>query len=316
MSTCSLENGLGVLYNCIVQIGARGIGTNWTKRVLKCDIFGEQLASVQDTEEEIKSLWTGMEEWREAYINLVEEKRNLAEEMQNAMREMKDQIDKQASINEQLEAHIKTMEEEEGIIYRGKSMSEVHDKKSTLNAFMGRAETALWFSKSFGLQLQGLKVKEVETWKKYNLEVEGQENNSLSDEDMNRIEQILFLLDKFCVSDEFYHELTMYEGELPRSYLIKQFRNNLNNICHVTPTPGQHEGAQISFESLLVEQIKAMKENSDFNPEKDALKIKISGDGARMTRGTWQETYIECLYGQSWNSFVVLQVIWSSTSGP
>lgn len=104
-----------------------------------------------------------MEEWREAYINLVEEKRNLAEEMQNAMREMKDQIDKQASINEQLEAHIKTMEEEEGIIYLGKSMSEVHDKKSTLNAFMGRAETALWFSKSFGLQLQGLKVKEVET---------------------------------------------------------------------------------------------------------------------------------------------------------
>lgn len=100
---------------------------------------------------------------------------------------------------------------------------------------------------------------------------------------MNRIEQILFLLDKFCASDEFYHELTMYEGELPRSYLIKQFRNNLNNICHVTPTPGQHEGAQISFESLLVEQIKAMKENSDFNPEKDALKIKISGDGARMT---------------------------------
>lgn len=72
-------------------------------------------------------------------------------------------------------------------------------------------------------------MKEVETGK-YNLEVEGQDKHSLSDENMTRMEQMLFLLDKLCVGDVFYHELTTYEGELPPSYLIKQCKNFSNLI--------------------------------------------------------------------------------------
>ena len=43
---------------------------------------------------------------------------------------------------------------------------------------------------------------------------------------------------KFCVGDCFYHELTMVTDGLPKSYLVKQRRDQLNKICHVTPTPG------------------------------------------------------------------------------
>lgn len=44
-----------------------------------------------------------------------------------------------------------------------------------------------------------------------------------SEEDAKtKIEQSLFLLDKFCVGDAFYHELIMTIGGLPRSYLVKQ----------------------------------------------------------------------------------------------
>ncbi|CAB4030762.1 Hypothetical predicted protein, partial [Paramuricea clavata] len=45
-------------------------------------------------------------------------------------------------------------------------------------------------------------------------------------------EKVLFLLDKFCVSDEIYHELMLVSEELPRSYLIKQLRSNLNKTYH------------------------------------------------------------------------------------
>lgn len=77
----------------------------------------------------------------------------------------------------------------------------------------------------------------------------------------------------------------MIENGLPRSYLIKQCKNNLNKLCHVTPTPGTFEGAQVSFKSLLLQQISAFKkENPDFNFENETLKIKISGDGAKMTQ--------------------------------
>ena len=96
------------------------------------------------------------------------------------------------------------------------------------------------------------------------------------------------------MSDEFYLELSMIENGVPRSYLIKQCRNDLNKLCHVTSTPGTFEGAQIPFKSILCQQISAFKqENPDFDFDNETLKIKISGDGAKMTQKT---DYILHLY--------------------
>ena len=79
----------------------------------------------------------------------------------------------------------------------------------------------------------------------------------------------------------------MIENGVPRSYLIKQCRNDLNKLCHVTSTPGTFEGAQIPFKSILCQQISAFKqENPDFDFDNETLKIKISGDGAKMTQKT------------------------------
>ena len=77
----------------------------------------------------------------------------------------------------------------------------------------------------------------------------------------------------------------MIEDSLPRSYLIIQSRSNLNKWCHVTPTPGQFEVAQVSFMLVLSEQISAIiKEKPNFNINTDIFKIKISGDGAKMSQ--------------------------------
>ena len=57
--------------------------------------------------------------------------------------------------------------------------------------------------------------------------------SSLSDGERKQIEEILYLLDKFCVGDSFYHELTMVTGGLPKSYLIQQCRGDLNKLCHI-----------------------------------------------------------------------------------
>ena len=95
------------------------------------------------------------------------------------------------------------------------------------------------FSKAFALELDSLKVTEAENGKTHEINLtpntEKLEGCSIGDTDMSRVEQILYLLDTFCVSDEFYHELT----------LIKQCRINLNKHCHVTSTctPGEFEDA-------------------------------------------------------------------------
>ena len=79
----------------------------------------------------------------------------------------------------------------------------------------------------------------------------------------------------------------MIENGVPRSYLIKQCRNDLNKLCHMTSTPGTFEGAQIPFKSILCQQISAFKqENPDFDFDNETLKIKISADGAKMTQKT------------------------------
>lgn len=51
---------------------------------------------------------------------------------------------------------------------------------------------------------------------------ENESFGTLQEEDNNKLEQILFLLDKFCVGDEVYHEMTIHTDDLPKSYLIKQ----------------------------------------------------------------------------------------------
>ena len=77
----------------------------------------------------------------------------------------------------------------------------------------------------------------------------------------------------------------MIENGLPRSYLIKKCRSDLDKLCQVTSTPGTYEGAKVSFESLLLQQISAFKkENLEFDFGNQTLQIKISGDGAKMTQ--------------------------------
>ena len=64
------------------------------------------------------------------------------------------------------------------------------------------------------------------------------------------MKSVLFLPDEFCISDAAYHELTLASGgqDLPRSYLIKQCKENLNLLCHISRTPGEADSAQLNFE--------------------------------------------------------------------
>ena len=85
------------------------------------------------------------------------------------------------------------------------------------------------FAKSFGKEVESIAMKEVKTGSKHNVKMasdEQQENtatglDSLSKQEKEKVDHILFLLDIFCVRDSSYHELSMF-NDLPKSYLIKQ----------------------------------------------------------------------------------------------
>jgi hypothetical protein len=143
------------------------------------------------------------------------------------------------------------------------------------------------------LELKSLTVKEVNSGISHNLMMENNvtgstDNNgfdALSEDDKDKVEKVLFLLHKFCVGNAFYHVITMLVDGLPKSYLVKQRRDQLNKMYHITSTSGEEHGAQLPFKELLQNRIKeylithpnALKEN-------ETIKVKISGDGAQMTR--------------------------------
>ena len=57
---------------------------------------------------------------------------------------------------------------------------------------------------------------------------------------------------------------------LPKSYLIKQRRRQLNNISNVVPTPGKADGAQISFTDMLkshVDEFIKLHNEADWSKE-------------------------------------------------
>ena len=203
-------------------------------------------------------------------------------------------------MNQNLLNYIDILERNENASNKGKDISEVKKKSRTLNIFLTRAQNVLWFSKAIGLELQSVTVIETETGKLHiigteqaqdpsgvtsNNEEQSRGFEAIPDQEKANVERILFLLGKCSVGDCFYHELTMVIDGLPKAYLVKQRRHQLNKICHVTPTPGVADGAQTSCNDLLTERI---RDHLASNPDDydRTMKIKISGEGARMTRNS------------------------------
>lgn len=196
-----------------------------------------------------------MEEWRKRYSTLQEEIKKLYSEMCQAIEEKENKIVELEQKNDELLKYVACLEKSP--LNKGKDIADVTKKSRTLKTSLSRANTALWFSKSFGLGIHEIVVKEQKTGEAHLLTGSGENGktkggiDSLADTERAKIEQVLFLLDKFCVGDVFYHELTMIVDGLPKSYLVKQQRDELNDICHISPTPGNAEGAQMSFTDLL-----------------------------------------------------------------
>lgn len=57
----------------------------------------------------------------------------------------------------------------------------------------------------------------------------------LSEEDQEKIREIVYLTDKFCIGEAAYCELRLAPGGdvLPRSYLVRQSENNVNELIHI-----------------------------------------------------------------------------------
>jgi sugar-specific transcriptional regulator TrmB len=121
-----------------------------------------------------------------------------------AIQEKDEVIENLQSKNEELLRYIDLLERSEKMQHQGKDISETKKKSRTLKNVLSRAETALWFAKSFRLELESMTVKEINSNVRHNLVVDnsgtGNTDNvsafdALSDDDKGKVEKVLFLLD-------------------------------------------------------------------------------------------------------------------------
>lgn len=135
-------------------------------------------------------------------------------------------------------------------------------QRRKLRELKTKVQKALWFAKTFGLDLASIDFTD-ESGACRKLSYSKKTNRGykdLSPEDEEKVKSVLYVLDKFCIGDAAYHELTMVcaNDELPKSYLIKQCKDDLNKMCHVTRTPGLEQGAQLDFMEELQTVVKEM----------------------------------------------------------
>ena len=228
------------------------------------------------------------EEFKEKYHDLENEKQALYEEMIFEVNSLKEEVCDLKTVNKQLMEYVDTLEKMEYLQCQGKRVQDVGKKQQSrkLRMLKNRAQCALWFCESFGLKLSQINFKNDKGGSysvDYNTPPDG--SSGLSEDDRCNLEKVLFLLHKFCVGDEFYHELSILSEDLPRSYLIKQKRSDLNKTYHIERTFGKFPGARINFTSTLADHVKdLLTDKPELQQEK--IQVKLSGDGARMTRST------------------------------
>ena len=223
-----------------------------------------------------------LEGWREKYEDLEKSKQQLFD---NMVKELREKILAQEEAAKQMGANLRRLERLD--LQKWPRRCDVgtlssRQRKRRMDEFSSMAKAALWFSEAFGLRIdafcatdgQGNKHRvdlnnpqakppehaanendnpQMSTTKRY---------DQLPDDQKAKVESLLFLLDKFGVSDSFAHDLTMVFKELPRSYFIKECRRSTNKNCVIQPIPGNFPGAQISFQAKLKEKIKLLVRQS------------------------------------------------------
>ena len=71
------------------------------------------------------------------------------------------------------------------------------------------------------------------------------------EEESTVLKEVLFLMEEFGVSDEFYHELSMILPTLPRSYKVKRLRKAIDDSVDIKRLPKPVFGAYRPLNDLL-----------------------------------------------------------------
>ena len=137
---------------------------------------------------------------------------------------------------------------------RGKMVDEVstRHRKRKLEVVRDNAVKALSFAESYGLILDTLTLR---TSSEECVQIQLSEDTVAQAElEGTEVCKVLYLLDRYGVSDAFYQELSMQFERLPRLHKVKATRTELNETVELIRIPG-YDGCYRHVEMAVCEEI-------------------------------------------------------------
>ena len=114
----------------------------------------------------------------------------------------------------------------------------------------------------------------------FSLIVSSNSHNSQSD---NQLDMILYVKEKFNLSRETYHELSMFYRNLPCSCKLQKRIQELNKRWDIAPCPA-NLGVQQSLKATLIVRILCLISTQKINPTDTVIEVKLIGDGTNLGR--------------------------------
>ena len=100
----------------------------------------------------------------------------------------------------------------------------------------------------------------------------------------DRLYSTLYVKDKYSLSNEAYHELSMLSDDLPRSCQIKALANLLNSQFEIRDAPNGIIGVQQSLKDRVMLRLKHLSDKSENVLNGNKIRIKITGDNTQVAR--------------------------------
>ena len=182
-------------------------------------------------------------------------------EVTQLLEDMAESIITYEEMMKRLEARI---EDSEATVARRndtKTVEEVSPRQARrkMSQFTSYVHQALWFSESFGLIPEYVHLRKTKSgspvkvpFSPSNLRISSEQPTA---DDHEKVLQTLYILDRFAVSDESYHELGTLSGTLPPLYKVKKARNIINESLEIERLPSPYLGAFRPFYNTLLKEL-------------------------------------------------------------
>ena len=231
-------------------------------------------------------------------VGEVEVSRQLLDRKRKTENELKEQIVKRKKCEDELKVLKAKVEEQTSIItqsshktYTRKPLSDcTRQQQYNRKKEMARnIQCSLKCCNNEGFQPRLVELEQMDTGENVTLDITKgtfSYRSSQIDTPNKSLHSALYIKDKFTISYEAYHELSMI-SDLPSSTQIKKLAGTLNSQYGIRKCPNGITGVQQSLKARIIQRLTNFVQRASIEgisiPEK--IRIKITGDGTQIARG-------------------------------